>query len=123
VLDAAPEPVTDSYRVSGRIEAEHVGFRYDDRSAAVLHDISLAVEPGQKIALVGPTGSGKSTLAKLLLGLYEPTAGEVRYDDTPLTSLDRRHFRRQLGVVLQEPVLFSGSIRHNITFNDPRTNG
>jgi ABC-type bacteriocin/lantibiotic exporter with double-glycine peptidase domain len=72
--------------------------------------------------LVGRSGSGKSTLAKLLLGLYEPTQGEVRFDGIALQELDRRSLRRQVGVVLQEPVLFSGSIRQNIAFNDPDIN-
>lgn len=120
VLEAEPEPTTGLVaEVTGRIELDRVSFRYDDHAPPVLHDVSLVVEPGQKVALVGKTGSGKSTLAKLLLGLYEPTGGEVRFDGRPLTELDHRSVRRQLGVVLQEPVLFSGSIRQNIAFNDP----
>jgi HlyB family type I secretion system ABC transporter len=120
VLDAQPEPaggVTPA--ITGRIDLDHVSFRYDDHAQPILRDISLTIEPGQKVALVGRTGSGKSTLAKLLIGLYDPTAGEIRYDGIPVRDLDRRALRRQLGVVLQEPVLFSGSIRQNIAFNDP----
>lgn len=119
VLDAEPE-ATDGVEleITGRIELDEVSFRYDERARPVLRGISLAIEPGQKIALVGPTGSGKSTLAKVLLGLYDPSAGEVRYDRVPMAKLDRRSLRRQLGVVMQEPVLFSGSIRENIAFND-----
>lgn len=120
VLDAEPEPTTGrDIELTGQIELDGVGFRYDDHAPAVLHDISLAIEPGQKVALVGRTGSGKSTLAKLLLGLYEPSEGEVRFDGQALGDLDQRAVRRQMGVVLQEPVLFSGSIRQNIAFNDP----
>ena len=120
VLDAEPEPTTgEAPEITGRIDVDRVSFRYDDRAQPVLHDVSVTIEPGQKVALVGRTGSGKSTLAKLLLGLYEPTAGEVRYDGTSMERLDRRALRRQLGVVMQEPVLFSGSIRQNIAFNDP----
>lgn len=120
VLDAEPEPTTgEEIEISGRIELDRVGFSYDEHAQAVLNDISVTIEPGQKVALVGRTGSGKSTLAKLLLGLYEPTEGEVRYDGIPLEALDRHSLRRQLGVVMQEPVIFSGTIRQNIAFNDP----
>lgn len=119
VLDAEPES-TDGVEldITGRIEVDRVDFRYDEQAQPVLQDISLSIEPGQKIALVGRTGSGKSTLAKLLLGLYEPVAGELRYDGIPMSNLNRRALRGQLGVVLQEPVLFSGSIRQNIAFSD-----
>jgi ABC-type bacteriocin/lantibiotic exporter with double-glycine peptidase domain len=79
----------------------------------------VTIEPGQKVALVGRTGSGKSTLAMLLLGLLPPTSGEIRYDDIPLARLNYRSLRSQFGVVLQEPFLFSGSLRQNIAFNDP----
>jgi ABC-type bacteriocin/lantibiotic exporter with double-glycine peptidase domain len=85
----------------------------------VLRDISVSIAPGQKVALVGPTGAGKSTLALLLLGLYQPTEGEILYDDLPLLNLNYRDLRRRFGAVLQEPFLFNGSIRQNIAFNDP----
>lgn len=85
----------------------------------MLRDIAVTIEPGQKVALVGRTGSGKSTLAKLLLGLYAPTDGDIRYDGMPLQCLNYRTLRSQLGVVLQEPFLFSGSVRQNISFNNP----
>ncbi|MBX6341064.1 MAG: peptidase domain-containing ABC transporter, partial [Thermomicrobiaceae bacterium] len=123
VLEAAPEQerqaVRPAPRLSGRIELKDVGFRYDPSGSLVLEDVSLTVEPGQKVALVGPTGAGKSTLVKLLLGLYEPSEGEIRYDGIPAGQLDYRTIRSQFGVVLQEAVLFSGSIRENIALNDP----
>lgn len=120
VLEATPEPSGGTtLDVAGRVDAEQISFRYDDHSAPVLHDVSVTIEPGQKVALVGRSGSGKSTLAKLLLGLYEPTHGKVRFDGIALQELDRHSLRRQVGAVLQEPVLFSGSIRQNIAFNDP----
>ncbi|MGH9853154.1 MAG: peptidase domain-containing ABC transporter, partial [Blastocatellia bacterium] len=105
--------------LSGRIELNCVSFRYDPNAPLVLRDVSIAIEPGQKVALVGRTGSGKSTLAKLLLGLYTPDEGEILFDDVPLPSFDYRTVRSQFGVVLQESFLFSGSIRQNIAFNDP----
>jgi ATP-binding cassette, subfamily B, bacterial len=105
--------------LSGQIELKGVNFGYAQHAPLVLRDISLRIEPGQKIALIGRTGSGKSTLARLLLGLCTPTAGEILYDGLALTSFNYRTLRRQFGVVLQEPFLFSGSIRQNIAFNDP----
>ncbi|HEX5533997.1 MAG TPA: peptidase domain-containing ABC transporter [Actinomycetales bacterium] len=106
-------------RLSGRIWLEHVSFRYAETAPDVLRDVDLAVEPGQRIAIVGPSGSGKSTLGKLLLGLYLPTQGGIRYDGVPLTDFDLQHLRRQFGVVLQESALFSGSVLSNITLTDP----
>jgi ABC-type bacteriocin/lantibiotic exporter with double-glycine peptidase domain len=103
----------------GRIEVRDVGFRYSPTTPPVLHDISFTVEPGQKVALVGRSGSGKSTLLSLLLGLVTPTDGEILYDDVPVTELDLRSVRSQLGVVLQGTFLFSSSIRQNIAFADP----
>ena len=105
--------------LAGAIEVERVSFRYDPRSPLAVDDVSVAIAPGQKVAIVGRSGSGKSTLGKLLLGLYEPTEGEIRFDALPAHELARRSVRRQVGVVLQEPVLFSGSIRQNSAFNDP----
>ncbi len=123
VAEAPPEQhaaaVASAPQLSGRVEVRRLSFRYTADGPWVLRDISFRIEPGQKVALVGPTGSGKSTLAMLLLGLYEPTEGEVLWDDRPLRSLDYGSVRRQCGVVLQDPALFSGSVRQNIAFHDP----
>lgn len=123
VLEAEVEQderaVAEPPRLSGRIELRGVGFRYDPEAPWVFRDLSLDIRPGQKVALVGRTGSGKSTLAKLLLSLYHPTEGEIAYDGLPLRTLNYRSLRRQFGVVWQESLLFSGSIRQNITYNDP----
>jgi len=123
VVDADPEQdrreVDDVPRLRGQIELRNVSFRYDPNAPLVLRNISLTIQPGQKVALVGRTGSGKSTLAMLLLGLYAPTEGEILYDGVPLQRIDYRALRSQFGVVLQEPFLFSGSIRQNITFGSP----
>ncbi len=123
VLQATPEQdparVRPAPKLAGRIEVRDLSFRYHDNAPWVLRDVSFIVEPGQKVALVGRTGSGKSTLAMLLLGLYPPVEGEVLYDGVPLSELDLKDVRRQLGVVLQESHLFSGSLRRNLAFHDP----
>lgn len=123
VLEAEPEqterPDRPAPRLTGRVELRSVGFSYAPGSPLVLQDISLRIEPGQKVAIVGATGSGKTTLGLLLLGLYSPTAGEILYDGVPLVDLDLRAVRSQFGVVLQEPALFSGAIRQNIALTHP----
>lgn len=98
---------------------QEVSFRYDPGSPWVLQNITMAVQPGQKVGLVGRTGSSKSTLVKLLIGLYPPTQGEIYFDGVLLSRLNYRSVRRQMGVVLQKAFLFSGSIRENIAFNEP----
>lgn len=123
VLEAEAEQegaaIRPAPKLSGRIVFDRVGFRYAPDAPEVLRDISVAVEPGQKVALVGRSGSGKSTLARLLLALYEPTAGRILFDGQDARGFDYRSLRRQFGVVLQESFLFSGSIRQNLSFNDP----
>jgi ABC-type bacteriocin/lantibiotic exporter with double-glycine peptidase domain len=105
--------------LKGRLELKNVSFQYDPNAPPVLNDISLRIQPGQKVALVGKTGSGKSTLGKLLIGLMTPTKGEILFDGIPLQKLNYQEVRRQFGVVLQEAFIFSGSVRENIAFNNP----
>ncbi len=123
ILEAEPEQASQQDSVTldlgGRIEVRGLSFQYDPNAPPVLRDISFTAEPGQKVALVGATGSGKSTLALLMLGLYRPTRGEVLYDGIDLRRYNYRTLRGQIGVVLQEPLLFSGSVLQNITFNNP----
>ncbi|GEC07940.1 NHLP family bacteriocin export ABC transporter peptidase/permease/ATPase [Streptomyces spinoverrucosus] len=96
-----------------------VSFRYSGDGPDALAGISLTVSPGEKIAIVGSSGSGKSTLARLILGLYDPTGGEITYGPTPLTDLDLGHLRRQCGVVTQDADIFSGSVLTNIALVKP----
>ena len=99
--------------VRGEIVFDRVDFRYGDARPALV-DISLRVGPGEVLALVGPPGSGKSTLVQLLLRLYDPTAGTVRLDGRDLSELDPRDIRAAIGVVLQEPFLYSKTVRNNL---------
>jgi ATP-binding cassette, subfamily B, bacterial len=123
VLAMAPEQeparARPAPRLAGRVEVDRLSFRYSSTSPLVVDDVSLRIEPGQFVALVGPSGSGKSTLASLLLGLYPPTSGHVAYDGVELGELDLRSLRRQCGIVVQRPFLFGTSIRGNITLADP----
>ncbi|GAA3203179.1 NHLP family bacteriocin export ABC transporter peptidase/permease/ATPase subunit [Nonomuraea helvata] len=121
ILASDPEPAEgiEVLRLRGAVELRDVGFRYDPRAPWTLQGISLKIEPGQKVALVGSSGSGKSTLARLLLALHTPTTGEILYDGVPVSELNLRTLRRQFGVVTQDPSLFTGTIRENIALNDP----
>jgi NHLM bacteriocin system ABC transporter ATP-binding protein len=100
--------------LSGQIELSHVSFRYAADGPLVLDDVSLRIEPGEFVAVVGPSGSGKSTLLRLLLGFEAPTEGGLYYDGQALSSLDVRAARQQIGVVLQQSDVMSGDIFTNI---------
>jgi len=104
--------------VTGEIVFDKVAFGYDP-AIPVIHDVSLTIAPGETVAFVGPTGAGKSTLAKLIVRFYDPTEGRVLIDGHDLTSVTLESLRRQLGVVPQEPFLFAGTIRDNISFARP----
>jgi ATP-binding cassette subfamily B protein len=102
-------------RLEGHVRFENVSFRYGTRDESnVLSNITLDIAPGQTIALVGRSGSGKTTLAKLLLGLYQPTSGKIFVDGHDLSRLDVAAYRRQVGVVMQDSFLLSGTLRDNI---------
>jgi ATP-binding cassette subfamily B protein len=101
-------------RIDGAIEFRQVSFRYPDTERTVLEDISFTVEPGTTVALVGPTGSGKSTLISLIPRLYDPSGGEVLVDGKPVPSYQVEDLRRSVGMVPQDPFLFSETIAGNI---------
>ncbi len=122
VLDTEPEIGDRSGArpmgpIEGRIDLDAVGFAYGE--ADVLHGIDIHVPAGGCVALVGQTGGGKSTLAKLIARFYDPRTGSVRVDGTDLREVQLRSYRRQLGVVLQDPFLFSGTIADNVRFGRP----
>jgi ATP-binding cassette subfamily B protein RaxB len=105
--------------VRGAIELRNVGFRYGIGEPEVLRGVSLRIEPGEMVALVGPSGGGKTTLLKIMMGLLEPTYGQVLVDGKPLASLGLQHWRRRIGSVAQDDMLYAGSLAENIAFFDP----
>jgi ATP-binding cassette, subfamily B, bacterial HlyB/CyaB len=124
ILNATAEPTYNPTRaalpaIRGEVSFEHVTFRYRIDGAEVLHDVTFNVPAGQVVGIVGPSGSGKSTLAKLIQRLYVPEAGRVLVDGVDLAMADPAWLRRQLGVVLQEDMLFNRSVRDNIALADP----
>lgn len=102
-------------QLNGGIALDRVSFRYFEHGTLILNDVSLHAQPGEFIAIVGPSGSGKSTIFRLLLGFETPLTGNVYYDGKDLAGLDLQNVRRQLGVVLQNGKIGSGSILDNIT--------
>ncbi len=102
----------------GSIQFNKVSFSYDS-SQPVLHNINLSIEPDTKIALVGESGEGKTTLTNLLLRLYEPEKGTILIDDQNINDVTQSSLRTQIGVVFQDPALFSGTIRENISYAKP----
>ncbi|KOP26785.1 cation tolerance protein CutA [Hapalosiphon sp. MRB220] len=117
ILTAIPEistSKTDPGRLSGKLLVDHVVFRYRDDGPLTLDDVTIKADPGEYIALVGPSGSGKSTLFRLLLGFDHPESGTIYYDGQDLAGLDVNAVRRQLGVVMQNSRMMSGSIFDNI---------
>ncbi|MDW3637218.1 ATP-binding cassette domain-containing protein, partial [Vibrio sp. Vb0667] len=107
--------------VQGKIELERVTFHYPDSPVASIRDLSLTINPGEKVAIIGRIGSGKTTLERLIMGLYQPTEGHVRIDDTDIAQLHHVDIRRNIGCVAQDSNLFFGSIRDNITLGRPLT--
>ncbi len=102
----------------GEIIVDHVSFRYGEGESRVLNDVSLAINSGEMISIVGTSGGGKSTLMKLLLGLFEPEAGVVKFAGFPLARFGHAEYRRRIGTVMQDDTLLAGSVADNIAFFD-----
>jgi subfamily B ATP-binding cassette protein HlyB/CyaB len=124
ILNTRPERALEIGRavlppIKGAITFDHVGFRYRVGGPDILHDINFSVPAGQVVGVVGPSGSGKSTLAKLLERLYVPESGRILVDGVDVAMTDAAWLRRQIGVVLQEDVLFNRSVAENIALADP----
>jgi len=116
-MDRGTEPLI-TQPICGGISLKGIAYRYAETEPDVIADIDLDVTPGEFVAITGPSGGGKTTLLKVMLGLFRPTAGEVRVDGTPLDHIGPNSFRAQVGVVMQEDQLLSGSLMENITFFD-----
>ena len=123
ILDTVPEvkdrsDAREMPPIVGKVELRHVSFSYrGDRQ--VLHDVDLIIEPGQTVALVGPTGAGKTSIANLIARFYDVTEGAVLIDDIDVREVTQRSLRRQMGLVPQDPFLFSGTVADNIRFGRP----
>lgn len=123
LLDTTPEvaDAPDSHemaRIVGLVELEQVQFGYSG-SATVLNDVNLKINPGETVALVGPTGAGKTSIANLIARFYDVVQGRVMIDGIDVRTVTQRSLRRQMGLVPQEPFLFSGTIADNIRFSHP----
>jgi len=104
--------------LKGKIELKDVNFAYKEQNHQTLKNVNLSIKPGEKVAILGKIGSGKSTLLKLIMNLYEPTTGSVLVDDLDTRQIDPVDLRRAIGCVPQEPFLFMGTIKDNITIGE-----
>jgi ATP-binding cassette subfamily B multidrug efflux pump len=123
ILDTEPE-VTDAAdarrlpAIRGEVAFENVSFRYEDTKPDVLHGVSFTVRSGQRVALVGPTGAGKSTIVNLLMRFYDSTGGKVKIDGLDVKDVTLESLRRQMGIVLQDSFIFSGTIEENLRYGN-----
>lgn len=123
IIDTEPEvqdhlDAFDPGELQGKVEFRNVSFTYDG-SARILDRIDFATEPGEMIGIVGPSGAGKSTFVNLITRFYDATDGQIRIDGQPIAMIKQRALRAQIGVVLQEPLLFQGAIASNIAYGHP----
>ncbi len=107
-------------QLSGKIAFDKVGFAYPKTARKVLDDISLTINAGEKVGIIGRIGSGKSTMARLIIGLYEPTEGTLSADDTDYRQIDPADLRRNMAYIAQDVLLFRGSVRENIAISRPQ---
>jgi ATP-binding cassette subfamily C protein LapB len=123
LMQTPPEgPEADALKlakIDGRIEFRNVDFRYPGANEKALENVSFAIEPGERVALLGRVGSGKSTVAKLILGLFPPEDGLVMIDGVDIRQLEPAQMRHFVGAVMQDNVLLSGSVRENIELGRP----
>ena len=117
-IDTAPEEVIDVDHVKGQVAFEHVHFGYTPEET-VISDFSFTAQPGQRVAIVGPTGAGKTTIVKLLMRFYELNDGRIMIDGCDITKLSRANLREMFGMVLQDTWLNNGTIRDNIRYGRP----
>ncbi len=127
IMDEKPEiadrpNAAELKRIAGKVEFEQVHFSYskENQGTLILSDLNFTIESGQKIALVGPSGSGKSTLVSLIPRFYDVDAGCVKIDGGDVRDIQLTSLRRHIGMVLQDPILFSGTIRENILYGNPK---
>jgi len=113
-----PVPAVVPTTATGRLEFEHVSFRYEE-DKPLITDLSLVAEPGQTVAIVGPTGAGKTTLVNLMMRFYEIDSGRITLDGTDIAEMTRDELRSRMGMVLQDTWLFAGTIRDNIAYGRP----
>lgn len=104
--------------IQGHVEFRDVSFQYED-GRPVLHNVSFVIQPGERVAIVGPSGHGKTTVLNLLLRLYDPTSGQVLVDGHDLRDVKMRTYQNQIGLVMQETQLFGGTVRENLLFANP----
>ena len=117
-IDTAPEEVIDVDHVKGQVAFEHVHFGYTPEET-VISDFSFTAQPGQRVAIVGPTGAGKTTIVKMLMRFYELNGGRIMIDGCDITKLSRANLREMFGMVLQDTWLNNGTIRDNIRYGRP----
>jgi ATP-binding cassette subfamily B protein RaxB len=112
------EPIQEGRLFEGHIGADKLSFRYATHEPLVFKDASFSIDPGQFVAIIGPSGGGKTTLMKVLLGLLDPTEGEVKVEGVGLKNFGVRTFRHRIGAVLQDDRLLAGTIADNVSFFD-----
>jgi len=117
------DPLNHDVKLNGEIAVKNLSYRYSDNEPYVFENLSFKIMPGESVAITGTSGCGKSTLLKVILGLLEPTSGEVLYDGVRLSQLDNSSIRSQIAAVMQEDCLLAGSISENIAFSDPHMDG